>query len=275
MKMENIYKPFKSKILKIINQTYDTKVFRLEVDNFKYSPGQFVELSILGIGEAPISINSSPHEEGYIDLCVRRVGNVTNALHRMEVGNHVWIRGPYGVGFPFEIIKGKDIVYVAGGIGMAPLKSSINHVIYNKGDFGKITILYGARTPADLLFKEEFDKWSKECNFLVTVESTKLPNGGLSDWRGNIGLVTTLLNKLDYPIKDAIGIVCGPPAMYKPVIQELKKAGMSNSSIYLSLERRMKCGVGKCQHCQINNKYVCIDGPVFNYADIKYLPEAM
>ncbi|MCS7118754.1 MAG: FAD/NAD(P)-binding protein [Archaeoglobaceae archaeon] len=273
--MENIYKPFKSKILKIVEQTCDTKVFRLEVKDFKYMPGQFVELSIPGIGEAPISITSSPHEEGYIDLCVRRVGNVTNALHRMNVGDYVWIRGPYGVGFPFETIKGKDIVYVAGGIGMAPLRSSLRYVLHKKKDFGKVTLLYGARTPADLLYKEEFDIWAKECNFLVTVDSDKLPDGKPSGWKGNIGVVTTLFAKLGYSIKDAIGIVCGPPAMYKFVIQEFRKAGMPDSSIYISLERHMKCGVGKCQHCQINNRYVCIDGPVFNYADVKHLPESI
>jgi sulfite reductase subunit B len=273
--MENIYKPWETKILSVEDMTCDTKVFRLEAKKFSYMPGQFVELTIPGVGEAPISITSAPHERGYIDLCVRRVGNVTEALHRMKAGDRVWIRGPYGVGFPFESIKGRDIVYVAGGIGMAPLRSSINYVLKHKSEFGKITVLYGARTPGDLLFKNEFERWAKECTFLVSVDTDKNPDGTPCGWTGNVGVVTTLFDKIPYAIKDAIGMVCGPPVMYKFVIKRFREFGVPDNAIYVSLERHMKCGVGKCQHCQINNKYVCLDGPVFNYAEVKVLPEAI
>lgn len=274
--MKNIYMPWKTRVMSIEDQPCATKVFRIKSPmNFSYEPGQFVEVSIPGIGEAPISLASNPTERGYIDLCIRVAGNVTQAIHRLNSGDPVWIRGPYGVGFPYETIKGKDIVYVAGGIGMAPLHSSINYVLANKQEFGKVTILYGAKTPSELLYKSEFEKWARGAHFLTSVDSPSNPNGTQSTWTGNVGVVTTLFDKIDYPIKDAVGIICGPPVMYKFVIRRFKGAGMEDRSIYISLERLMKCGVGKCQHCQIDHKYVCMDGPVFNYAEATGLPEAI
>jgi sulfite reductase subunit B len=274
--MENIYLPWRSTILQTEDQPCRNKVFRLKVGNgFTYEPGQFVEVSLPGIGEMPISITSSPYEKGYIDLCIRSVGSVTNAIHKMNVGDVVWLRGPYGIGFPYDEMRGKDIIYIAGGIGMVPLRSSINLVLANKGDFGKVTIFYGAKTPSELLFGSEFQKWGKDANFLTSVDSPVEAEGKACHWTGNVGVVTTLFDKIDYPLRDAIGIVCGPPVMYKFVIRKLKAAGMEDKQIYISLERMMKCGVGKCQHCQINHKYVCMDGPVFNYAEAKDLPEAV
>ncbi|MEM2869317.1 MAG: FAD/NAD(P)-binding protein [Thermoplasmata archaeon] len=272
----NIYQPQKRTIMKVTELNYDTKVFRIKVSRgFTHQPGQFVELSVPGIGEAPISICSSPEEKGYIDLCIRRVGSVTNAVHKMTAGDAIYIRGPYGVGFPLDSIKGKDIVYLLGGLGLPPVRGHINYVLAHKEDFGRVTILYGARTPADLLFKHEFDDWKKRANFLVTVDAAKNPDGTPCHWDGCVGFGVALIDKLTYPIKDAVGIIVGPPVMYKFAIKRFKEAGMEDRQIYVSLERLMKCGVGKCQHCQINHKYCCLDGPVFNYAEVKELPEAI
>jgi sulfhydrogenase subunit gamma (sulfur reductase) len=272
----NLYQPSRTSILKVTEQSYDTKVFRIRMPrSFSFEPGQFVELSVPGMGEAPISICSSPDEKGYIDLCIRKVGTVTNAVHAMKAGDTIYIRGPYGVGFPVEAIKGCDIVYLLGGLGLPPVRGHINHVLAQRQDFGKVTILYGARTPADLLFKEEFERWTKEANFMVTVDAAKNADGTTCEWNGCVGFGVSLIDKLAYPIKDAIGIIVGPPAMYKFVIKRFKEAGMEDRQIYVSLERLMKCGVGKCQHCQINHKYCCLDGPVFNYSDTKELPEAI
>jgi sulfite reductase subunit B len=274
--MENIFMPWKAQILQIDEQPCSVKIFKLKVrKDFTYETGQFVEVSLPGIGEMPICLSSSPCDKGFIEICVRAVGSVTNAVHGKKVGDALWIRGPYGVGFPYDSIKGRDIVFVAGGIGMFPVRSSINMILANKKEFGKVTILYGAKTPTELFFKNEFDKWTREANFLTSVDSPNLPDGTGCGWTGNIGVVTTLFDKIPYPVKDAVGIVCGPPVMYKFVIKKFKEAGMDDRSIFLSLERMMKCGVGKCQHCQVNNRYVCMDGPVFNYAEAKDLPEAL
>jgi NAD(P)H-flavin reductase len=272
----NIYEPFRAEILKIDALNHDTRVFRLRVPRgFEYEPGQFVELSIPGVGEAPISITSSPKEKGYIDLCVRKVGSVTNALHALDSNGAVFIRGPYGRGFPFEGVHGKDLVFLSGGIGLAPMRSAINHALAHKHLFGRIAILHGARTPADLLFKDEYDGWKKEARFLVTVDSPRNPDGNECGWNECVGVVTTLVDKLEYPIKDAVGFICGPPGMYRFAIQKFKTAGMEDRHIYVSLERLMKCGLGKCQHCQIDHKYACLDGPIFNLAEMRELPEAI
>jgi len=272
----SIYEPWRAQILKVSDLTYDAKLFRIKVPrSFDYEPGQFVELSIPGIGEAPISISSTPLEKGYIDLGIRRVGAVTNAIHAKKAGEAVYIRGPYGTGYPFEAIKGKDILFVSGGTSLATIRSSINYVLAHKKEFGKVTIMYGARTPADLWFREEFDSWKKQSNFLVTVDSPRNPDGNECGWNECVGVVTTLFDKVDFPLKDHIAVICGPPIMYTFVIKKLKELGVSDRQIYISLERLMKCGVGKCQHCQVNHKYACIDGPVFNYADTGELPEAI
>jgi len=272
----NQYQPGSTKILKVTELNYDTTVFRIKMPrSFTHEPGQFVELSVPGLGEAPISIASSPEEKGYIDLCIRKVGTVTNAIHAMKAGDTVYVRGPYGVGFPVEAIKGRDIVYLLGGLGLPPVRGHINYVLAHKEDFGTVTILYGARTPADLLFKDDFDGWMKQADFQVTVDAAKNPDGTACTWDGCVGFGVSLIDKLAYPIKDSVGIIVGPPVMYKFAIKRFKEAGMEDSQIYISLERLMKCGLGKCQHCQINHKYCCLDGPVFNYGETKELPEAI
>lgn len=275
--MRNLYVPYPAVIKTINEETYDTKTFSLVFQDgkrqqeFRYKPGQFIELSLLGYGESPISIASSPSQIGYIELCVRRVGLVTEALHRLSDNDIVGIRGPFGNGFPVEQMRNKNLVFIGGGLGLAPLRSLIRTVFANRRDFGKVTILYGARTPSDLLFRDELAVWGDTDNaeMLVTVDV------GSSDWQGNVGVVTTLFSKTAISAQNAVAIVCGPTVMFRFVIQELFKIGFSEEAIMLTLERFMKCGIGKCGHCNIGPKYVCLDGPVFSYKELKGLPGAL
>ena len=239
-----------------------------------HTPGQFIHIHAFGIGEAPISISSPPSPSSGFELCIRRAGSVTGALHLLRPGDRVGVRGPFGNGYDVEALKGRDLLFIAGGLGLAPLRSLIKHVIdeRRRKEFGKITILVGAKQPTELLFVDELEAWQARRDLLceVTVD--------LRDalWHGNVGVITTLLPKLKrLDLRNTIAAVCGPPVMYKFVSIELLELGFPEKHIYLSLERNMKCGVGKCGHCQINNVYVCREGPVFNYAQIKPLPESM
>jgi len=251
------------------------KVFEISLDGGRdlgHKPGQFVEISVFGVGEAPISVSSSPSRSNSgFELAVREVGNVTAALHRMTPGGKVGIRGPYGTSFPIGEMVGRDILFVAGGIGLFPLRSLINEVIDHRSGFGRVTILYGAKSPAERMFTGELEQWRDrdDVEYLETVDK------GDESWKGNVGVITTLLPKISIDPSRTYCIVVGPPIMYRFVIQAAKDKGLANDRIILSLERRMKCGVGKCGHCQINGLYVCRDGPVFRYSDILYLPEAL
>jgi len=239
-----------------------------------HAPGQFVEVSIFGAGEAPISVTSSPTQKGSFELCVRNAGVVTNELHRLEAGDKLAVRGPYGRGFDLNEFEGKDIIYVAGGLGLAPLRSLIKTTIAPemRDRFGRIDILYGAKDPGELLYTNELLQWQErdDLNCLLTVDRPD------ESWRGNSGVITTLFKKLDkVDAKNTMVAIVGPPVMYKFVILEVLMLGISESQIKVSLERRMKCGVGKCGHCQINGVYVCQSGPVFSYSEVKGLPEAI
>jgi sulfhydrogenase subunit gamma (sulfur reductase) len=235
-------------------------------------PGQFLEVSLFGIGEAPISISSSPsRSNGTFELCVRRVGDLTNALHQMEPGAILGVRGPFGNGFPVAKMKGKDVLFAAGGLGLAPLRSLINEVLDQRGSFGRVIILYGTKHPSEILFKDELAEWAEreDVEFHMTVDR------GDKSWQGHVGVITTLFPRVTINPRDTVAATCGPPIMYRFVLMELLGKGIPETQIYLSLERRMKCGVGKCGHCQINELYCCQDGPVFRYADIKGLEEAL
>lgn len=235
-----------------------------------HKPGQFVEVSVFGTGEAPISVSSSPTKKGSFELVVRKVGNVTSALHAMPSGSTVGIRGPFGTSFPIEEYKGKDVLIVAGGIGLVPARSFINYILDHRKDYGRLIIFFGARTPADRLFTDELVAWAqrKDVEFLETVDR------GNASWTGNVGVITTLFPKIEFDAKKTMCTIVGPPIMYRFAIIEAKKKGLPDDYITVSLERRMKCGVGKCGHCQINNLYCCKDGPVFNYAQVKDYSEA-
>jgi sulfhydrogenase subunit gamma (sulfur reductase) len=270
-----LYLPTFVRILDIKPLTDLEKVFTFELPNGRplgHRPGQFVEVSVLGVGEAPISISSSPSRSNKsFELCVRRVGDVTSALHNLKPGDKVGIRGPFGRGFPFEKFRGKDLLFAPGGLGLAPLRSLINQVIDERAMFGRVVILYGARNPGELLFKDELNHWDE----MEDVELYLTVDRGDDSWTGNTGVITTLFRHISVYPRNTVAATCGPPIMYRFVLMELFGKGISEGNIWLSLERRMKCGVGKCGHCQINNVYACQSGPVFSYKEIKGLEEAL
>jgi sulfite reductase subunit B len=272
--ISSLYQPTLAEMVKIEQMTEKEKLFTLYLKDgcdLGHRAGQFVEVSVFGIGEAPISVTSSPTRNGTFELCVREAGDVTGALHRMEPGSTVGIRGPFGNGFPIDMMRGKDLLFAPGGLGLPPLRSLINQVLDERESFGRVIILYGARNPSELLFKDELAQWEArdDVEFHVTVDR------GDEDWTGNVGVITTLFPKITVNPRNTVAVTVGPPIMYRFVLMELLSKGIQDSRILLSLERRMKCGVGKCGHCQINNVYVCQKGPVFSYAQLKELPEAI
>ena len=255
--------------------SYET-LFEIKLDDnseLHHKPGQFVEVSVFGIGEAPISISSPPTKKDTFEICVRKLGNVTTKMHELKVGDKVGIRGPFGNGFDSEFFKNKDLLFVAGGLGLAPLRSLFNYVLDNRKDYGQVTLLYGCKEPKELLFSDELTalRNREDVEYKPTVNAC--PENEV--WSGNIGVITTLIPEINFDPEKTFAIVCGPPIMYKFVIADLKKRNVPDDHIIISLERRMKCGVGKCGHCQMNQIYVCKDGPVFNYSKIKGIPEAL
>lgn len=273
----NIYFPQIAIIKRVKDEAEGIKRFTLEFEDeklresFSPRPGQFIELTVFGVGEAPISITSSPADKGFIEICVVNVGEVTAALHLKKEGELVGLRGPYGNGFPFDAVKGRDILFVGGGIGLAPLRPLINQMFADRDSFRKITILYGARTPGLLCFREDLTAWAaqKDSIVLVTVDT---PDEG---WQGNVGVVTSLLPKVEIETERATAFVCGPPVMIHFVIQDLVTRGFAEDAIITSMERRMECGLGKCGHCSIGTAEVCTDGPVFSYSQLKELKESV
>jgi sulfite reductase subunit B len=262
------YKPMRGKIIQAKMLTEKEKFFRVELEgkiNLHHAPGQFVMVSIFGFAEAPFSICSSPTDKGYFDLTVRNVGIFTDRLHKMGKGDMVGIRGPFGKGFPLDNMFGYDMLIVAGGLGIVPLRSLIRYITYNKNDFGHVQILIGCRTPQELLFKEETSEWMKRSEIKINCTVDK----AAPDWHGNVGLITTLIPGIDINPARTYAVVVGPPVMYRFVIAELLKKNIPDHQIVVSLERRMRCGLGKCGHCQIEGVYVCQSGPVFTYADLK------
>ena len=275
-----IHVPKAATIKRMEKLTETETLFEIGIDDNKplgHKPGQFVEISIFGIGEAPISVSSAPSKSSSFEIVVRKVGDVTSKLFAMEPGDKLGIRGPFGNGFDVKSLEKKHLLFATGGIGMIPTRSLINHVLdkKNRGKFEDVTILYGCKRPCEVLFMDEIKKWEKIDNVdcILTVDTCEEEE----NWDGDVGLITTLFGKIDldkFDSKNTIAIVVGPPVMYKFVIKSLETVGIPEENIFVSLERRMKCGVGKCGHCQINGVYVCKEGPVFNYSQIKDLPEA-
>jgi sulfhydrogenase subunit gamma (sulfur reductase) len=271
---KELYNPQISKIVKVEQLTASEKRFEIalpENQPLGHKPGQFVEVSLFGFGEAPISISSSPTTEPNFELTVRKTGRVTNQMHQLQAGSLLGIRGPFGNGFDVNLFKGKDMLFICGGIGLAPLKSLIEYTIAKRDAFNRITILYGTKNPSEILYPYEIRQWQKreDVEFHITVDRPD------DNWRGKVGVITTLIPQLELDLDNTIAAVVGPPVMYKFVIMSLKAKRLPDENIYLSLERRMKCGVGKCGHCQINNTYVCQDGPVYHYPRTKKLEEAI
>jgi NAD(P)H-flavin reductase len=240
-------------------------------ESLDHEPGQFVMVSLFGVGEAPISVCSSPTNRGSFELCVRAAGKVTGAMHRLDAGDEVGIRGPYGKGFPIRILEGNDLLFVAGGLGIAPLRSLIQYSFDNRRDFGKVHILLGCRTSEDLLFSDEVNQWFKrmDIHYECTVDRAA------PDWAGHVGQITTLLPGVHIEPEKTFAVIVGPPIMYRFVIKELLAKNIPENHIIISLERHMKCGMGKCGRCQIQGLYCCRDGPVFNYSDVRKMSEAL
>lgn len=279
----NPYIPMPVEIIKIIDEveTHDIKSFRLKFLNtedeakFKYLPGQFSELSIYGKGESPIGIASSPTEAGYVEFTVQRAGAiqpglVTAALHDMDEGAKIGLRGPLGNSWPIEFLGKKNIVVVGGGFAFTTLRSLINYMLHkdNRSRFGEITVIYGARTPGLLLYKDELAAWEKrdDIKTIITVDK------GDETWKGREGFVPAVCKDVAPSPKNAVAVICGPPVMIKFTLPVFFELGFSKGNILTSLEMRMKCGIGKCGRCNVGSKYVCSDGPVFSLAELDELP---
>jgi NAD(P)H-flavin reductase len=270
---QELYAPVMAEIKEIRRLTSQELLYRIELPggaDLGHQPGQFVEVSIFGVGEAPFSVSSSPTLKGSFELGVRKAGMLTDVMTRLKPGTKLGIRGPFGKGVDVEKFKGRDVLIVAGGIGLVPMRSLINYVRDRRDEFGRLIICYGTRTPQDLLFRDELARWDADphTEYHVTVDQAG------QDWRGRTGVITTLIPHLELDLTNTACCVCGPPVMYRYALLALKSRGLSDQSIYLSLERRMKCGVGKCGHCQINHSYVCQDGPVYHYPELRKLQEA-
>lgn len=268
------YLPRSGKIIATEDFTEREKWFKIAMDDglgINYLPGQFVEVSLFGIGEAPISICSACADDGTFEMCVRSVGDVTNHLRKYGAGEQIGVRGPFGNGFDMERLAGQDLLFIAGGLGLAPCRSFIQAALNSRNKFGKVTILYGARNPKEMLFRKDLAEWTRrpDCDLLVTVDRPD------ADWVGHVGVITTLFKQIEVdPNRTAVFII-GPPVMFKYAVMEVLARGVPEGKVLCSLERRMKCGLGKCGHCQIRDIYVCQEGPVFTYQQVKRMREGI
>jgi sulfhydrogenase subunit gamma (sulfur reductase) len=276
MSHTDIYKPYLMKIDSIHEEAPFVKTFKLKFVNpedeqsFDFKTGQFGEYSVMGEGESTFCIASSPTRKGYIECTFRQAGRVTSALSRRDVGDIIGFRGPYGNIFPIDEWKGKNLLFIAGGIALPPMRSVIWNCLDLRDNFKDITILYGARSVADLVYKHELREWDErpDVNLVTTVD----PGGETPDWKGKIGFVPTILDQLSPACENTIAIVCGPPIMIKFTFPVLSKLGFLDENVYTTLENRMKCGFGKCGRCNVGKVFVCKDGPVFTLKQLKELP---
>jgi NAD(P)H-flavin reductase len=270
--VENIFMPREATIVRSVQATPTETHFTLKMadgEPMEYEPGQIVELSLFGFGEIPIGFASSPTRTNTFDLVVRSVGRVSGAVTKLGKGDSVFVRGPLGNGFHLDKLRGRDVLIVAGGIGLCPTRSLIQYILDRRDEFNRFILFYGAREPKLQLFTDDLTKWreANEVEFFETVDR------GDPSWEGNVGVITTLFPKVALT-SETRAVICGPPIFYRFVIHELDQLGIPRENVFVDLERRMKCGVGKCGHCQINDKYVCVDGPVFPFADVQGLEEA-
>ena len=277
MKIVNDFQPEMMRIVRKYNLTEDVRFFQVrpmeeqKALSLCYNPGQFMMVSRLGVGEAPFSISSTPSRPGLLEFCIREVGQVTQSIFRLNENDSIGVRGPYGNGFPIEKLKGRDLIITMGGLGAAPLRSLILYALDNRDDFGEIYLLHGAKKPGEMLFKAEFFDMleRKDVNTMLTVDKDDT-----GKWPAKVGLVTKLFKDIkQIDPANAYAAICGPPVMYKFVIQELLKLKIPKNQILISLERRMKCGIGKCGHCVVKHIYTCMDGPVFSYWDVINMKE--
>jgi len=273
----NPYMPAPARIMRVADLTSDIRLFDLRFEDaelaadFTFRPGQFVELSILGVGEGPFSLPSSPTRRGLFQLGIRRAGKLTGYLFdHVHEGDTVGIRGPLGNGFPLELLEGHDLLLVAGGLGMVPLRGLLQYVIDLRERFGRVILLYGSRKPDQVLFRDELESTARrgDAEIVLTVDSTHQ-----KPWAGKVGVVTELVDGVELDVARTLAVACGPPVFYKFMLERLVAAGFGKDRIYLSLERRMECGVGKCGHCAVGYTFTCLHGPVFSYWDAINLPE--
>ncbi len=266
---ENPYKSTPAKITDVKDESPNIKTFELEPeDQIEFATGEFVQLSVPGLGEAPFTPSSSPNVKKKMEITIMEAGEVTGKLHETPPGSTLGIRGPYGRGYPLEEMKDRDILVVGGGVGLAPLRSLLYMLMDKPEDFGEIKLKYGARTPDHLIYKDQLDEWddSSVIDLELTVDE------GDEEWEGNVGVVTTLLEEPEVDTEDGLAVVCGPPIMMKFTAQKLLDF-FDPEDIYLSLEKNMSCGFGMCGHCQLGKYYVCKDGPVFTYDQVKGIPD--
>lgn len=269
---ENPLIPGVVEVIDIVDETPDVKTFYVKSPDggvpFDVMPGQLAMVSLVPVGEGMFSVSWQEGND-HLQFAIKNVGLMTNELHRIEVGQKLGVRGPYGNGFPVEECKGKNMLFIGGGIGLAPLRSFIKYCFKHREDYGKITIIYGSRSYADLCFKNElFDLWPKEkdTEVYITIDN---PEEG---WDGHVGFVPAYLEELNISPENTIAVTCGPPIMIKFVLQALEKMGYKDEQVITTLEMRMKCGIGKCGRCNIGSEYICLDGPVFTLAQLRNLP---
>ena len=276
-RMPNPYLPEIATVIETVQETPNIKTFRVRLNNeermknFTFQPGQVGQLSVFGVGESTFVINSPPTRLDYLQFSVMRAGEVTAKLHTINAGDQIGVRAPLGNWFPYESMKGKNIVFIGGGIGMAPLRTLFLYMLDNRADYGDITLLYGARSPADMAFSAELPEWTSRDDVNTTLTIDREAPG----WEHTVGLIPNVLTEMAPSPKNTVAITCGPPIMIKFTLQALKKLGFEDDQIITTLEKRMKCGVGICGRCNIGTKYVCVDGPVFSYAQLKELPNEL
>ncbi|MEG2172226.1 MAG: FAD/NAD(P)-binding protein [Desulfovibrionaceae bacterium] len=273
----NPYLPDVATVVDVITETSNIKTLRVVLDNptrmaaFRYQPGQVGQLSLFGVGEATFVINSPPSQKDYLQFSIMRAGEVTAALHTLSPGDKVGVRAPLGNSFPYQDWKGKNIVFVGGGIGMAPIRTIMLHLLENAKDYGKISLLYGARSPRDMAYSYETEDWLRRPD----LDCTLTIDAPFDGWPHKVGLIPNVLLEMGVTPANTIAVLCGPPVMIKFTVQALKKLDFPDESIITTLERRMKCGVGLCGRCNLGGKYICVDGPVFSWADLKNLPDEL
>jgi len=275
--LQHVDRTYKAEITNIIRLTEMEKLFHIRIlgdadrERFTFLPGQFVMIEVPGYGEIPIGLSSSPTNKGYLELCIRRAGTVSGMLHKASRGAKIGLRGPFGTHFPMLKMRGHNVLLIAGGLGLAPLRAPIFHVTENRSDYKDVHIIYGTKDPTQLLFDYQYEQWRRidGVNLSIIVEK------GDASWKGEVGLVTKLLDKMHIAPDDTYAIVCGPPVMFKFVCNQLSRAGVPMHRMYVSLERRMHCGMGKCCRCNVGSTYTCVDGPVFDYWSVMNLKEAI
>ncbi len=273
----NPYLPMPATVVEVVTETHNIKTFRLVLQDeqamkdFRFEPGQVGQLSVFGVGESTFVINSPPTRMDHLQFSVMRTGENTSALHAIQAGDTVGVRAPLGKPFPYESMKGKDIVFIGGGIGMAPLRTLLLFMLDNRKDYGKISLLYGARSPLDMAFSYELPEWTsrKDLDCVLTIDNPA------DNWEHRVGLIPNVLLEMAPKPENCVAITCGPPIMIKFTLQALEKLGFAPEQIITTLEKRMKCGIGICGRCNIGDKYVCIDGPVFSLAELKQIPNEL